>query len=67
MHLGAFWLLADKHFLPKALQVPRRPPANFAAGERTLAVDPVTGEKVTRRDFVVSTRLEASWSKGKGK
>lgn len=60
VHLAALWWLADKHFLPKVPRAAPRPPANFAAGKRTLAVDPVTGEKVTETDFVVSTRLQAS-------
>lgn len=57
LHLGAFWLVAGKHFLPKVRRAPPREPAvNFAAGQRTT-VDPATGEKVLERDYVVSTRL----------
>lgn len=60
VHLAAFWWLADKHFLPKVPHTAPRTPANFAGRERTRAVDPVTGEKVTETDFVVSTRLAPS-------
>ncbi len=57
VHALAFWLLADKHFLPKARYLPPPTPAvNFAAGDRS-SVDPQTGEMTTERQFTVSTRL----------
>ncbi len=57
VHALAFWLLADKHFLPKARYLPPPTPAvNFAAGDRS-SVDPQTGETTTERQFTVSTRL----------
>ncbi len=62
VHLAAFWFLAGKHFLPKVQHVPP-PSANFASGKRTLRVDPVTGEKTTETDFVVSTRLRPAPAK----
>lgn len=67
VHLAAFWWLADKHFLPKTTRVPLRPPANFAAGSRVLAVDPQTGQHVTETDYVVSTRLQPSPSPAKAR
>ena len=57
VHALAFWLLADKHFLPKTRYLPPPTPAvNFAAGDRS-SVDPQTGETTTERQFTVSTRL----------
>ena len=44
VHALAFWLLADKHFLPKTRYLPPPTPAvNFAAGDRS-SIDPQTGE-----------------------
>ena len=57
VHALAFWLLADKHFLPKARYLPPpTPEVNFAAGDRS-SVDPQTGETTTERQFTVSTRM----------
>ena len=56
IHLLFFWAVSDKHFLFKARYVPPAPTPNFGARE-TITVDPRTGETVTRRDFMVSTRL----------
>lgn len=58
VHVGAFWLLADKHFLPKVRRVPATPPADFAAQHRTKVVDPASSETVTESDYVVSTQLK---------
>ena len=57
VHLLAFWLLADKHFLPKARYLPPPTPAvNFAAGAHA-SVDPQTGAVTTEQEFTVSTLL----------
>ena len=55
-HALAFWVLADKHFLPKTRYIPPLPPANFGARQQT-SVDPRTGEVTTETEYVVSTRL----------
>ncbi len=55
-HAVAFWVVADRHFLPKVPRVPPPQPANFGAGQRT-SVDPQTGEVTTETQYVVSTRL----------
>jgi hypothetical protein len=55
-HLLVFWAVADRGFLPKVRKVPPVPPPNFAAREQRR-VDPETGETITEREFVVSTRL----------
>ena len=55
-HALAFWMLADKHFLPKTRYIAPLPPANFGARQQT-SVDPRTGEVTTESEYVVSTRL----------
>lgn len=55
-HLAFFWAVSDKHFLPRTRYVPPPPTPNFGA-RRTESVDPQTGERTTRTDFVVSTQL----------
>ena len=55
-HLIFFWVVADKHFLPKTRHVPPAPPVNFAARADT-STDPATGETITEQQFVVSTHL----------
>ena len=55
-HVLFFWMVADKHFLPKTRYVTPPPPPNFAA-RRTVTTAPQTGEVTTRNDFVVSTTL----------
>ena len=57
VHAGAFWWLADKHFLPNVRRAPVPLPAHFAARERK-AVDPATGRISTVSDYVVSTKLQ---------
>ena len=56
LHLLFFWLVADKHYLPKARYIPPVPTPNFAA-RRTTTVDPQTGEVTMRSDFVISTKF----------
>ncbi len=55
-HLVFFWVVSNKHFLPKARYVAPAPTPNFGA-RQTVSTDPQTGEVTTRRDFVVSTTL----------
>ena len=52
----AFWVLADKHFLPKTPYIPPPPPANFGARQQTR-IDPESGEVTTESEYVVSTHL----------
>ena len=63
-HALAFWVLADKHFLPKTRYVPPLPPANFGARQQT-SVDPRTGEVTTESEYVVSTHLASPTPKGR--
>ena len=63
-HALAFWVLADKHFLPKARYIPPVPPTNFGARQQTM-VDPQTGEVTTETDYVVSTHLASPAPKGR--
>ena len=56
VHLLFFWVVSDKHFLPKTRYVPPAPTPNFGA-RRSTTVDPQTGEITTRSEFVVSTKL----------
>ena len=63
-HALAFWVLADKHFLPKTRYVPPPPPpVNFGARRQT-SVDPRTGEVTTVSEYVVSTRLASPTPQG---
>ena len=62
-HALAFWVLADKHFLPKTRYIPPLPPANFGARQQTR-VDPRTGEVTTESEYVVSTRLASPTPQG---
>lgn len=55
-HLLFFWVVADKHFLPKTRYIAPAPTPNFGA-RRSTSVDPQTGEVTTHEEFVVSTRL----------
>jgi hypothetical protein len=52
-----FWLVWNKHFLPKVPPAPVAPtPANFTVLE-TRRVDPRTGATVIERQFTLSTSL----------
>ena len=62
-HALAFWMLADKHFLPKTRYIPPPPPANFGARQQT-SVDPRTGEVTTESEYVVSTHLASPTPQG---
>jgi hypothetical protein len=56
LHGIAFWLLADRHYLPPARYIPPPPAPNFAARRQTR-IDPRTGEITTETEYVVSTHL----------
>jgi hypothetical protein len=56
VHGAVFWLVADKHVLPRREYIPPPEPPNFAAAEFT-ATDPQTGGKIVVRQFNVSTKL----------
>lgn len=53
LHAGLFWAVSNTKPLPKK---PYIPPPNFSAKEATW-VDEKTGEKITYREFKVSTKL----------
>ena len=55
-HLLVFWMLADKHYLPKVRYLPPEQPPTFEL-RRQAGLDARTGEPVNRSDFTVSTRL----------
>jgi hypothetical protein len=56
-HALFFWLVWDKHFLPKVPPAPPTPPpVNFGVRE-TQSRDPQTGETLVERDFSISTHL----------
>ena len=65
-HALAFWVLADKHFLPRTRYIPPPPPANFGARQQT-SVDPRTSEVTTESEYVVSTRLASPTPEGRQK
>ena len=65
-HALAFWVLADKHFLPKIRYIPPLPPANFGARQQ-IRVDPRTGEVTTESEYVVSTHLASPTPEGRQK
>jgi len=55
-HLLVFAIVADWRVLPKKRHVP---PPNFGAAQATYT-EPETGEKVTVREFTVTTKLTPS-------
>ena len=58
VHACVFWLVADKHFLPRTPYLPPPTPAvNFGAATRRSGIDPRTGEVTTEQQFTVSTQL----------
>ncbi len=56
VHLLFFWAVSNRHFLPKTRYVPPAPTPNFGS-RQTVTVDPQTGERTVKSEFVVSTKL----------
>jgi hypothetical protein len=57
VHALFFWLVWDKHFLPRVPPPPLGPPpVNFQVRDKP-GVDPQTGRPVLERDFTISTQL----------
>jgi hypothetical protein len=56
LHGIVLWLVADKKVLPQRTYIP---PANFGATAIEV-IDPETGGKAIRREYIVSTKFPDS-------